>query len=157
MRSAALVVNGATVGHFGELHPRLIESLGLSGRTILASELDLTVLREAVPISHRYHPVPRFPAALRDVALVVSEEVTAERVEAEAREAGGKLLQGIRLFDLYRGDAVAAGHKSLAFALTYQADDRTLTDKEVEKVHKQIEERLVKTLQAQIRKPKEGN
>ena len=154
-RSAALIVAGAVAGHFGELHPRLAEAMGLSGRTVLAGEFDLATLREVVPASHRYVPVARFPAALRDVALVVAEDVTAERVEAEVRAAGGDLLRGVRLFDLYRGDAVPAGHKSLAFALTYQADDKTLKDKEVEQVHKQIEDRLVKTLQAQIRKPKE--
>jgi phenylalanyl-tRNA synthetase beta chain len=99
--------------------------------------------------------VPRFPAALRDVALVVAEDVTAERVAAEIRAAGAGLLRGLRLFDQYRGDSIGAGLKSLAYALTYQADDRTLTDKEVDKAHKKIEDRLKHVLKAQIR-GKEG-
>jgi phenylalanyl-tRNA synthetase beta chain len=82
---------------------------------------------------------------------VVPEDVTAERVLAEVRTAGGALLRGVRLFDLYRGPSIPEGTKSLAFALTYQADDRTLTDKEVDKAHKKIEDRLVHVLKGTIR------
>ena len=99
--------------------------------------------------------MPRFPAALRDIAVVVEEAIPAERVAAEIRAAGGDLLRGVRLFDLYRGDSIPAGTKSLAYALTYQADDRTLTDKEVDKAHKKIEDRLKHVLKAHIR-GKEG-
>ena len=92
-----------------------------------------------------------FPAALRDVAVIVEESIAADRVEKEIRAAGGDLLAGVRLFDLYRGESIAAGHKSLAYALTYQAADRTLTDKEVDRAHKKIEDRLRHMLKAQIR------
>ena len=104
-----------------------------------------------MPARHLYVPVPRFPAALRDVAVIVEEAVPAERVAGEIRAAGGELLRSLRLFDLYRGDSIPAGHKSLAYALTYQAEDRTLTDKEVDKAHKKIEDRLKHVLKAQIR------
>ncbi len=150
-RSAAVMVDGVVAGHFGELHPRVAEAFGLGGRTVLAGELDLNVLGETVPAAHRYVPVPRYPAALRDVAVVVAEEVSAERVEAEIRAAGGELLRGVRLFDLYRGEAIPAGTRSLAYALTYQANDRTLTDKEVERAHREIQDRLRRVLKAQIR------
>jgi phenylalanyl-tRNA synthetase beta chain len=95
--------------------------------------------------------VPRFPAALRDIALVVEESVPAERVVREIRAAGGDLLRDVRLFDLYRGESIPAGTKSLAYALTYQAEDRTLTDKEVDRAHKKIADRLKHVLKAQIR------
>jgi phenylalanyl-tRNA synthetase beta chain len=85
------------------------------------------------------------------VAVVVDEAVTAERVLAELRAGGGDLLRGVRLFDVYRGGSIPAGSKSLAFALSYQADDRTLTDKEVDRAHKKIEERLKRVLGAQVR------
>jgi phenylalanyl-tRNA synthetase beta chain len=104
-----------------------------------------------VPARYTYTSIPRFPAALRDVAVIVDEAVPGVRVEAEIRAAGGDLLQGVRLFDLYRGDSIAAGKKSLAYALTYQSSDRTLTDKEVDKAHKKIEDRLRHVLKAQIR------
>ena len=96
---------------------------------MLAGELDLDATLAALPPRYAYTPVPRFPAALRDVALIVDENVTAERVAAEIRTAGGDLLRDVRLFDLYRGENIPAGNKSLAYALTYQAEDRTLTDK----------------------------
>jgi phenylalanyl-tRNA synthetase beta chain len=150
-RSAEIVAGGVPLGSFGELHPKAAASLRLEGRTILAGEFDLDALRIALPVRFRARPVPQYPAALRDVAVIVPEEVPAERVEAEIRAAGGELLSGMRLFDLYRGDSIAADHKSLAYALSYQALDRTLTDKEVDKAHKKIEDRLTNVLKAQIR------
>jgi phenylalanyl-tRNA synthetase beta chain len=150
-RSAELVVQGKPLGAFGELHPRVAEALKLSGRTVLAGEFDLDGLRAAAPARFRAEPVSTFPAALRDIAVVVPEEVPAGRVAAEIRAAGGDLLRGVRLFDLYHGGSIPAGHKSLAYALTYQAPDRTLTDKEVDKAHKKIEDRLKHVLKAQVR------
>jgi phenylalanyl-tRNA synthetase beta chain len=150
-QSAEPVVGGKVVGHFGRLHPRTAEAFSLGGRAVLAGEFDLDALRAAVPARYFYRPVPRFPAALRDIAVIVEESVPAERVAREIRTAGGDLLSDLRLFDLYRGESIAAGHKSLAYALTYQAGDRTLTDKEVDKAHKKIEDRLKHVLKAQIR------
>jgi GxxExxY protein len=117
---------------------------------VLAGEFDLEAILAAIPARFAYRPVPRFPAALRDVAVVVPEAATAERVLAELRTAGGDLLRHVRLFDLYRGPSIPDGTKSLAFALTYQADDRTLTDKEVDKAHKKIEDRLVHVLKGRF-------
>src|SRR4029079_188798 len=105
----------------------------------------------ARPVRCGWEPVPRFPAALRDVAVVVAEEVPAEQIAGEIRKAGGDLLSGVKLFDLYRGESIPPGTKSLAYALTYQAEDRTLTDKEVDKAHKKIEDRLKHVLKPQIR------
>jgi phenylalanyl-tRNA synthetase beta chain len=104
-----------------------------------------------VPERYAYTAVPRFPAALRDIAVIVEEAMTAERIVAEIRAAGGELLRGVRIFDVYRGSSIPEGTKSLAFALTYQADDRTLTDKEVDKAHEKIENRLKHVVKAQIR------
>ena len=149
--SAEVVVGGKAAGCFGRLHPRYAEQRGFAGRAVLAGELDLDTILDAVPERYAYGPVPRFPAALRDVAVIVDDDVPAERVEAEARAAGGELLRDVRLFDLYRGESIPAGTKSLAYALTYLAEDRTLTDKEVDKAHKKIEERLKQSLKALIR------
>ncbi len=140
-----------SAGVVGQLHPSVAEFYGLGNRPVLLAELDVDVLQKAVPARYTYSPVPRFPAALRDIAVVVEEIMPAERVAAELRAAGGNLLRDIRLFDLYRGDSIPPGTKSLAFALSYQADDRTLTDKEVDKAHKKIEDRLKHVLKAQIR------
>jgi phenylalanyl-tRNA synthetase beta chain len=139
------------LGEFGELHPKVAEAYGLAGRTVVAGELDIESLQAIMPPRFAYTPVPRFPAALRDIAVVIDEKVTAEEVAAEIRAGGGELLRGLRLFDVYRGGSIAAGAKSLAYALFYQADDRTLTDKEVDRAHKKIEDRLKHRLKAQIR------
>jgi phenylalanyl-tRNA synthetase beta chain len=151
-RSARLTVKGKGLGSFGELHPQCAQAFDLASvRQVLVGEFDLETLLAHVPPRHAYTPIPRFPAALRDVAVIVDEAVTAARVEAEIHAAGGELLAGARLFDLYKGDSIAAGKKSLAYALTYLAAERTLTDKEVDKAHKKIEDRLRHVLKAQIR------
>jgi phenylalanyl-tRNA synthetase beta chain len=117
----------------------------------MVAEIDLDAILAAMPERFPYVPVPRFPAALRDVAVVVPEDITAERVAAEIRAAGGEILRDMRLFDLYRGPSIPPQTKSLAFALSYQADDRTLADKEIDKLHKKVEDRLVHVLKASIR------
>jgi phenylalanyl-tRNA synthetase beta chain len=118
---------------------------------VLVAELDLDAILNAVPDRYSYVAVPRFPAALRDIAVIVDEAVTAERVLAEIRAGGGNLLREVKLFDVFRGDSIPKGTKSLAFALTYLSDDHTLIDKEVDKAHKAIENRLRHVLKAQIR------
>jgi len=150
-KSAEIVVAGKSAGQFGQLHPRVAPKFDLAGKTVLAAELDLDALLANVPGRYRYVPVPKHPANLRDIAVVVEEAVTAERVQAELRAGGGELLAGIRLFDVYRGPSIPSGTKSLAYALTYQAPDRTLTDKEVNQAHSKIENRLKHVLKAQIR------
>lgn len=149
--SADMRIKDVSVGSFGQLHPRVAETFGLPPEGVLAAELDLEAILAAVPERFLYAPVPRFPPALRDVAVIVEESTLAERVVAEIRAGGGKLLHSVKLFDLYRGDSIPKGTKSLAYALTYQAPDRTLVDKEVDKTHKAIENRLKHVLKAKIR------
>ena len=150
-KSAEWLIDGRGVGSFGELHPSVADKYGLQEQRVLAAELDFEAILAAVPARYAYVPVPRFPAALRDIAVIVDEATSAERIVQEIRAAGGALVHDLRLFDVYRGESIAAGKKSLAYALTYQADDRTLTDKEVDKLHKKIEDRLKHVLKAQIR------
>jgi phenylalanyl-tRNA synthetase beta chain len=150
-RAAEMRAGEQLLGHFGQLHPRVADSYGLGERPVLAGEFDVEALQAATPPRYTYVPVPRFPAALRDIAVIVAESVPAEQVAQEIRRAGGELLRQVRLFDLYRGPSIPPGTKSLAYALSYQAEDRTLTDKEVDKAHKKIEDRLKHVLQAQIR------
>lgn len=128
-RCARLLVGGAELGHAGELHPKVCQAFGLPVRSA-AVEIDLDLLmRHARDVT----PGPDFstyPLAKEDVALVVPDAVTAAEVEAALREGAGELLESIRLFDVYTGDQVADGHKSLAFALRFRAADRTLTEEE---------------------------
>ncbi|ROZ87703.1 phenylalanine--tRNA ligase subunit beta [Gordonia sp. OPL2] len=126
-RCARVVVEGVTVGHAGELHPAVLERAGLPKR-LCAVEIDI----DAVPLEQRL-PAPRvspFPAVLQDVAVVVPDTVAAAQVEAALRAGAGELLESIDLFDIFTGDQVGAGSKSLTFALCFRADDRTLTEEE---------------------------
>jgi phenylalanyl-tRNA synthetase beta chain len=152
-KSAEIVLGarGGVLGTLGELHPKAAEAYDLAGRAVQVADLHLDVLRAGLSARYATVPISTYPAALRDVAVVVPDDVPAERVEAEIWAGGGQLLRAVRLFDLYKGESIPAGHKSLAYALTYQADDRTLSDKDVDKAHKAIEGRLRNVLKAQIR------
>jgi len=150
-RSAEILIDGESVGYIGELHPKTVRAYELGERAILVADLDLEKLLAKTPSRHAYKAVPRFPSALRDIALIVENAITNERVMSEMKAAGGDLLHRVRLFDLYVGEPIPAGSKSLAYALAYIADDRTLTDKEVDKAHQKIEQRLRHVLKAKIR------
>ncbi|WP_439624009.1 phenylalanine--tRNA ligase subunit beta [Gemmata sp.] len=151
MRAAEVLVGGRRVGVFGELHPTVAAGFGLADRAVQVAELDLEALIECAPDRFAYRPFSTFPPAKRDVAVVVPAETPAERVLAEIRAGGGELLTGAELFDVYTGEGIPAGTKSLAFALTYQALDRTLGEKEIGKAHEKVEGRLRHVLKAQIR------
>jgi phenylalanyl-tRNA synthetase beta chain len=128
-RCAELVVEGRTVGHAGELHPRVIAALEVPERTC-AMELDLDLMLPAPPPLVIAPRISTFPPALQDVALVVDRNVPAADVEAALRDGAGELLESIRLFDVYEGPQVDEGKRSLAYALRFRAPDRTLTVEE---------------------------
>lgn len=136
-RAAEVLLGGEVAGWLGEVHPLVAETFDAAA-PIVAFELDLAVLVRAAKDVKPFSDVPRFPAIDLDVALVVPEEVTAERLEQAARSAGGKLLESVRVFDVYRGKGVADGSKSIALALTYRSPERTLTTEEVESVHEKL-------------------
>ena len=150
-RAAEVFINEQRVGAVGELHPKVAAAFGLAERAVQVAELDLEAVLAAVPSRVPYRPFPTVPAAKRDVAVIVPADTPAEAVLSELRTAGGDLLAEAVLFDVYTGDSVPAGTKSLAFALVYQAADRTLGEKEIEKAHQKIEGRLRHVLKAQIR------
>ncbi|MEV6416939.1 phenylalanine--tRNA ligase subunit beta [Kribbella sp. NPDC051718] len=129
-RCAEVSVGGKVVGHAGELHPKVCQAFGLPARSG-AVELDLDALMAAAPASVTAHPFSSYPVAKEDVALIVGAEVAAADVEAALVEGAGELLESIRLFDLYTGEQIGEGKKSLAFALRFRAHDRTLTETEV--------------------------
>ncbi|WP_371628663.1 phenylalanine--tRNA ligase subunit beta [Streptomyces sp. NBC_00341] len=129
-RCAALYVNvngeETLFGHAGELHPRVIKELHLPERTC-AMEVELDVLEQAVDGALQAPRISTFPVATQDVALVVAQDVPAAEVEQALREGAGELLESLRLFDVFTGEQIGGGHKSLAYALRFRAADRTLT------------------------------
>ncbi len=150
-KSALLVLDDTEIGVFGELHPLVAERFGLSGAPVLMAEFDLDALLSRVPATVVITKLPTTPPVLQDIALIVGEATAAADVEAAIYDAGGDLLKEVRLFDVYRGDSIPDGSKSLAYRLTYQTDERTLTDKEVASVHSRIVRSLHHRLDAKLR------
>ena len=149
-RAAGVTVNGKPLGTLGELHPQVAKAFGYKSPPIVA-EFDLAALLAARPARVPFAPVSPFERNLRDVAAVVPESTPAAKVEAEIRAGAGDLLESVKLFDVYRGDSIPAGSKSLAYALTYRRPDRELTGREVDAAHKKVEGRLRHVLKAAIR------
>jgi len=150
-RVARLLINGQVAGVLGELHPAVRSAYDLPSRRVPLAELDLIPLVNAFQQEVRLKPVPAYPAVREDIAVIVDERITAADVAAAIRKAGGRLLWDVALFDVYRGEQIPSDKKSLAFALTYQALDRTLTDKEVAKVRARIVRQLERELGATLR------
>lgn len=128
-RCASLLVDGTVIGHAGELHPRVCAAHGLPARSS-AVELDLDALVAAAPARTQAPRFSTMPVAKEDVALVVDADLSAHELAETLREGAGALLESLRLFDVYTGAQIGAGKKSLAFALRFRADDRTLTEKD---------------------------
>ncbi len=149
-KCARILSGESYLGTMGELHPQVRERYELPDHPILAAELDLPALQALTPLRYEVQGVPTYPPVLEDLAVIVDEATPAEQVEAVLRSAGGKTLAGLRLFDVFSGEQIGAGKKSLAYSLTYQAD-RTLTDEEVRQIRQRIVRRLETELGAKLR------
>ena len=149
-RTAALSVDGEPLGFAGLAHPQVCERFDLTDQPVAMLELNLDLLLEHRQ-PRRYRPVSRFPAVLEDVALVVDDDLPAQAVEEAIRAAGGEWLREVTLFDLYYGEPIPAGRKSLAYALTFQADDRSLTEDEVRLLYRRIQAHTAAELGAAMR------
>lgn len=148
-RTAELVVDGNVIGLLGQLHPKLAKKHGLNDPVVF--QLDLAKLFAAVNDEVVYNPIPRYPAVTRDLALVVDEDVLAGEVEEGIREVAGELLESVTLFDVFTGEQIEEGKKSIAYSLVYRAKDRTLTDEEVQEVHERVVNYLEDILGAKLR------
>ena len=139
-RAAQVLSGGTVLGWVGEIHPLAADAFEATA-PVVAFELDLDALVKTSQPARDYVDVPLFPAVTMDIALVVDEDVTNEKLMQVMRSAGGKLLSSIQLFDVYRDEErLGAGKKSMAYALEYRSPDKTLTAEEVNKQH----ERLIK-------------
>jgi phenylalanyl-tRNA synthetase beta chain len=148
-RTADVLLDNQLIGYVGQIHPIVQKELDLNDTYVF--EVDLTTLLTVDMPALQYAAIPRFPAMTRDIALVVDTDVSAGSVTEVIRSSGGKLLKDIRLFDLYTGERMEEGKKSLAFSLTYLDPERTLTDEEVTKVHSRVLAELETQLGAVLR------
>ncbi|MBQ9039127.1 MAG: phenylalanine--tRNA ligase subunit beta [Clostridia bacterium] len=150
-RKAIMAVGSTRLAALGEIHPDVAEAFDIKGRVVVA-EVDLDALRPLEKDFYGIKPLPKFPAVSRDIAVVVDEAVGAGTMMDAIRAAAGKLLEDAKLFDIYRGEKLGAQRKSVAFAITLRAPDRTLTDEEInaamEKVLKALSEKFGAELRA---------
>lgn len=150
-RGAEVLAGGTVLGWVGEIHPEVRDAYGID-LPVVAFELNLDALITCSRDQQAYRDFSSYPAVEMDLAIVVDEGVTCEDLERRLQSAGGKLLRGVRLFDVYRDDKrVGEGKKSMAFALTYRADDHTLTSEEVEKVHQKLVTKVCKATGGEVR------
>ncbi len=149
-RCARILAGDQEVGIMGEVHPDVCEKFGIDTRCYCAELMFDTVMRLA-NTEKAYRPLPKYPSTSRDIALLVMEDVQVGDLEAIIWENGGSILEKLQLFDVYRGKQIGEGQKSLAFALTYRASDRTLTEEDVAKVHNKILTELKEKANAVLR------
>jgi phenylalanyl-tRNA synthetase beta chain len=150
-KCASVNYQGIQIGIMGEIHPLVKEKYEFQEFPVIAAELDAESIQPLVPDLYNLDPVPVFPPVLEDLAVVVDENITAEQVSDLIKEIGGETVAEVTLFDVYRGGQAGSGKKSLAFSLTYQKPDRTLTDEEVAQIRKKIINQLEQRLDAHLR------
>lgn len=155
-KCAQVIVGGKKIGFFGEIHPLVKERLDANEFPILVADLDVDRIIKSIPERYNVQPVPVYPPVLEDLAIVVDEDLPAARVEETIQKAGKDIVTSIRLFDVYQGESIGQGMKSLAYAITYQAPDRTLTDNEVASIRKHIIQLLKSEINASIRSLDQG-
>lgn len=147
-KQAALVIAGNRLGVVGELHPKVSQAFEI-GETVCLFEINLTALL-SLTIGHKiFQPIPRFPAIVRDLAIVVDAEITHQEVQNIIKNY--PLVVQVALFDVYSGEQVPPGKKSLAYRITFQSPTHTLTDEEVNQVQQQILSKLSKEFGATLR------
>ncbi len=149
-KSMQIIFNGETVGVVGEVHPVVAASFDISKAACLV-EIKLSPLVGDYGKLAQYTALPKYPEIYRDLSMLAPLEISQRLIEETIRESGGKHLREVRLFDLYTGKQVEAGHKSMAYALSFQAADRTLTDEEIGQAVTRITAALEGKLQIKLR------
>ena len=147
-QTAAIHKNGVLVGHVGALHPELERKLGLNGRTLVFELLLSEVCTQNIP---QARDISRFPANRRDIAVVVDEQVSANKVLQLIEKVGGNYLVDLNLFDVYQGNGIEAGFKSLAIAMILQDNNKTLEEKDITDVVNRVVDTLKTELNASLR------
>ena len=149
-RCAKVTIDGVDIGFIGQVHPLVAKNYGIDA-DVYCAELDFSKMFQLQLPPVTYSPLPKYPAVSRDLALICDETVTVAEAEDVITAAAGKLLRGVKLFDIYRGTGVPEGKKSMAFSLELRADDRTLTDTDSEGVVTKVLTALKEKLNATLR------
>lgn len=140
-RRSAILAGDECIGHFGQVHPQCAAEFDLE-RPVYVAEFDLEALIAHCDDTISYVGIARYPFVKRDLAFLVPNDLAADQVVQVIKEVGGSLVKEVQLFDVYTGKQIPAGYRSLAYGVTYQAEDRTLVDEEIVEIEKKIQERL---------------
>ena len=149
-RCAKVTISGVDVGYIGQIHPLVAQNYDIDG-DVYCAEINFAKLFDLQLPDATYTPLPKYPTVNRDLSLLCDEAVTVAMVEDVITTSAGKLLRGVKLFDIYRGTGVPEGKKSMAFSLELRADDRTLTDSDSESVMNKVLTALAEKLGAVLR------
>ncbi|WP_042345433.1 phenylalanine--tRNA ligase subunit beta [Bacillus massiliigorillae] len=148
-RTASVTLNGEYIGYVGQVHPTVEQNHDIKATYVF--ELSLKALLEAAVAPIAYTSIPRFPSITRDIALVVDKATVAGEIQAIITEAGGKLLKEVSVFDLYEGERMEEGKKSIAFSLKYFDPTKTLTDEDITKAHNKVLDAVKEKAGAELR------
>jgi phenylalanyl-tRNA synthetase beta chain len=149
-RTAELIINNKRIGWLGEAHPDMLDNYDVPVRVYIA-ELNFDEMAIQSNPEIIYRALPKYPSVSRDIAVVVDEDITAGQIEEIIRNKGGKTIEDVKLFDIYRGSQIEKGYKSMAYAITYRSDEKTLTEEEIAKVHNKILNSLANQVGASLR------
>lgn len=136
-RKADIVYEGVTLGYMGEIHPEVADNYKIGDRAYVAV-LDMPSVIPFADFNRKYTGIAKYPAVTRDISMVVPKEILVGQIEDVIAQRGGKILESYKLFDIYEGAQILAGHKSVAYSIVFRAKDRTLTDDEVSASMKKI-------------------
>ncbi|UOR11979.1 phenylalanine--tRNA ligase subunit beta [Halobacillus amylolyticus] len=148
-RTAFIKTNGTVIGFLGQIHPKLQKEMGLKDTYVF--DLNVNELFKLYTKEEAFHAIPKYPAVSRDIALVVDETIPAGEIEETIQSAGAPLIKAVQVFDVYQGEHLESGKKSLAYNLVYLNPERTLKDKEVEEAHNNILDAVKLAHQAELR------
>lgn len=149
-KTASLCIRKDKAGIMGEIYPDVAEEYGIKEKCYIA-ELNLDLLYSHASMDKKYIKLPKYPAVVRDMAILVDDEVLCSDIENVIKKQGGNIVESIKLFDIYKGIQVPNGKKSMAFSVTYRKPDKTLIDEEVNKVHDKIVRTLENKFGAELR------
>lgn len=140
-RQAKVTQNRTPIAFMGEVHPTAVKNYEMNGRVYVAC-IDMKAVGELAHFERKYSEIPKYPSVNRDLSLLMKEDVLSSTVEGIIKKCSGRLLESIELFDVYQGENIEKGYKSLAYSLTYRAKDRTLTEEEVNPIIEKTIEKL---------------
>ncbi|SHH24330.1 phenylalanine--tRNA ligase subunit beta [Tepidibacter thalassicus] len=149
-RCACIAYNDNIVGVFGEIHPDVLENYDINTR-VYAAEIDFELLFTFARNNKTYKPLPKYPAITRDIALLVKDDVYVKEIEDVIKQNSKGLVESFKLFDVYKGEQIEEGYKSVAYSIVYRSIEKTLTDDEVNEVHDNIVRELKEKINANLR------